>query len=138
MIEIITRPDYEQAVQMGFNPLLDWRNFKVNFLLRVTLQKELFGSSDFQVQNDKFYHWAWENSIKCCAETGKPLHNYSSVYISHIISRGSDRRMSIDCRNFNILSFNAHQQWESSKNKKMNIWRMNQLVIKLLKEDYNL
>lgn len=138
MIELNSRAEYQLAVDNGHEPLLNWRMFTLPIKLRIELQYELFGSTDFQKQNEKFYRWMWDNSIHCCSETGKPLENYSAVYVSHIISRGSDRRLSIDPRNVNILSFEAHQLWESENNFKMNIYRENKLIIRMLKKDYNI
>lgn len=111
--------------------------FTLPIKLRIDLQYELFGYGDFKKQNDKFYHYAWDNSIQCCAETGLPLHDYSAVYVSHIIGRGANRHMAIDPRNFNLLSPQMHRLWESPENFKMNIWRENRLIIKMLKKDYN-
>jgi hypothetical protein len=44
--------------------------------------------------------------------------------------------MAIDPRNVNILSFEAHQKWETGKQTEMNIYPMNKLIINLLKKDY--
>lgn len=137
MIEISTRIEYDYIVSRGHCPLINWKMFKMNHNLRIEIQYDLFNAVDFQKQNQKFYKWVWDNSIHCCFESGKPLHDYSAVFISHIISRGSDRRMSIDPRNVNILCFDAHQKWENKDNFKMNIWRENQLIIKMLKSEYN-
>lgn len=138
MIEIATRAEYDYIVSRGFQPLINWRMFKLEIELRKQIQYDTFGSSgDFVKQNDKFYHWVWENSLHFCHETGRPLESYSSVFVSHIISRGANRFMAIDPRNANILCYNAHQAWEGKYNYKMNIFRQNQLIIKLLKNDYN-
>jgi 5-methylcytosine-specific restriction endonuclease McrA len=111
--------------------------FTLDFRLRLDIQHELFGAPNFQQENQKFYQWCWDNSIKNCQETGLPLYDYSAVYISHIISRGSDRRVAIDPRNINILSFEMHQKWESLKNNEMNIFPTNKIIIQMLKNDYN-
>jgi len=136
MIQIVDRAEYDYIVSRGFQPLLDWRKFYMAIELRQLIQYEIFGHGNFQISNDKFYNWIWENKPHFCEETGKPLHNYSSVFISHIISRGSDRRMSIDPRNVNILSFEMHQKWETGKKAEMNIYSGNKIIINLLKKDY--
>lgn len=137
MIEISTRPEYEQAVRLGLNPLIDWRHFAVNIYLRIELQKELFGAADFQKENQKFYRWVWDHKMKNCEETGRPLYNYSSVNISHIITKGSDRRMATDPRNVNLLIYEMHNMWEIGDRLSMNINNENNLIINLLKQDYN-
>lgn len=136
MIEVNTRAEYDYLVSRGYQPLKDWRTFRMNFKLREQIQFDLFGSGDFTKQNDKFYHMVWNHSLHNCAECGQPLFDYSSVYISHIISRGSDRGLAIDLRNANVLCYKHHKFWESQYNYKMNIYRQNQIVIRLLKNDY--
>jgi len=140
MIEINSRLEYDYVVSRGHQPLLDWKKYIMPIELRLLIQDEYFGAADFQKENQKFYRWVWEHSIHNCAETGLPLPTYSSVYISHIISRGSDRRMAIDPRNVNILSPQIHALWDSenkSQKQKLNIYRENQLIINLLKKDYD-
>ena len=117
---------------------MDYQNFTLDFEIRLQIQYDLFGYGDFKRANERLYRYVWENSIHCCHESGRPLHNYSSVYISHIISRGSDRRMAIDPRNVNVLSYDMHQQWETGKRKEMNIYRENLLIMEILRKDYNL
>lgn len=136
MIELTTRKEYDYVISRGYQPLIDWRRFRICQRLREQIQHDIFGAGDFQQENQKFYQWVWDHSIQVCAETGKPLNNYSAVFISHIISRGSDRRMACDPRNVNILSFESHRQWESPRNTTMNIYRGNQLLIRMLKNDY--
>ena len=137
MIEIRSRIEYDYAIKRGYQPLIDWRMFRMCVKLRKQIQKELFGAPDFQKENIKFYKWVWDHSIHKCNETGQPLYNYSSVYISHIISKGSDRAMAIDPRNVNILSYKAHNCWENGNRKRMNIYKINYLIIKELKKDYS-
>lgn len=137
MIQIVDRAEYDYIVSRGFKPLQDWRKFQMSIALRQSIQFEMFGHGNFQTANDRFYHYCWDNMPHFCSETGQPLHNYSAVYISHIISRGSNRAMAIDPRNINILSFKAHQKWENGNRKEMNIYPSNQLIIRLLKRDYN-
>lgn len=140
MINITTLEEYDYIVSRGFEPLLDWRKFEICIELRKSIQFDIFGEGSFQTANDKFYHWIWEHSIHNCAETGVYLPTYSAVYISHIISRGSDRRMAIDARNINILSPQIHAVWDNGtteQKQKLNIYRENQLIINLIKKDYN-
>lgn len=141
MIKISDRSEYDLIKSRGFEPLIDWVKFDLEFTLRVTIQRELFGEVGFLQQNDRFYHWVWNNKIHCCENCGKPLHNYSAVYISHIISKGADRRIATDPRNANILCYDHHSVWEygtKTEKQKLNIYRENQLIINLLKKDYNI
>ena len=140
MIHISTRQEYDFAVKRGYEPLINWRMFTLDFNLRINIQKEIFGAGDFQKENLKFYKWIWERKIHRCEETGRPLHYYNAVHISHIISKGANRAMATDPRNVNILSFNMHNYWEFKERKersKMNIYRENKIIIQLLKNDYN-
>ena len=136
MIHITSQTEYDYIKSRGYEPLINWQMFQMDIKLRVNIQRELFGAAGFQQENQKFYKWCWDNKPHYCEETAIPLQNYSSVFISHIISRGADRRMSIDPRNINILSFEMHRMWESSRNINMNVYRMNQHIINLLKKDY--
>ena len=135
MYHITSRSEYEYCIKRGYQPLIQWRWFSIDIKLRIQLQYELFGT-DFEKANERYYRYVWKYSIHRCHETGKPLYNYSSVFISHIISRGSDRRMAIDPRNVNILSFDAHNNWETGNRKHMNIWTLNRIIINMLKADY--
>jgi len=148
MIDIITRSDYDQAKEYGFEPLIDWRNFKMFFPLRTEIQHELFGAGNFQLENQKFYKWFYEHSVKSCAETGQPIHEshalnrrnvFSAKNVSHIITKGADRRAAIDPRNANLLIIDIHRIWDEGtleQKRELNIYPMNKLIIKILKEDY--
>lgn len=148
MIEINSRFEYDLCKIKGFEPLIDWRRFKLNIRLRIALQRELFGSASFQLENSKYYKWVYERSYPYCQETGQPIHAchainrrniYSAENVSHIISKGADRRMATDPRNANILIKEMHDMWEFGTIKqkmRMNIYSMNKIIIKLLKEDY--
>jgi hypothetical protein len=139
MIQIDNRTEYQTALEIGFNPLMQWRYFEMNIRLRVVIQEELFGSISFVKENELFYRYMWNNSINVCEETGIELYEYSASYISHIISKGSDRRMATDPRNVNILCLNKHNRWEFGDikvRKGMNIYPQNKIVIDLLKRDY--
>lgn len=136
MIEINSRYEYDYCINRGYQPLIDWRLFKMKIDLRIEIQHELFVTADFSKANDRFYHYVWDNSPHYCIETSKRLHNYSAVFISHIITKGSNRAMAIDPRNANVLCFEMHNKWEYGKRKEMNVYPMNQLIIKMLKHDY--
>ena len=141
MIYIDTRAEYDYVVSKGYEPLINWRYFKMDISLRQIIQHEMFGSSDLQKENNKFYKWVWDNTLHYCEETGRELHDYSSVFISHIISKGADRRMAIDPRNINILSFEMHNMWEYSTKEKrmhMNIYPKNKYIVDMLKREYNI
>lgn len=120
---------------MGLKPLLQWRFFTIEINLRIDIQRDLF-SGGFTLQNDKFYHWIWNNKIQACEESGTKLYNYSSKYVSHIISRGAARDMATDPRNCNLLTPQNHAIWETGNRKHMSIYRQNMYVINLLKQDY--
>lgn len=136
MIYISSRFEYDFYMKHGFLPLKDWRKFSIENSLRVNIQKELFGSASFQTENQKYYKWVWANSKHFCEETGQPLHYYSAVHISHIITKGADRRMATDPRNVNLLTYQMHTKWEIGNRKEMNIYNTNKLIINILKKDY--
>ena len=141
--QITTREEYDICISRGFQPLIDWRHFSVDIQLRVDLQREIFGHSifsrgDVTKGNDRFYHWVWKNKHQVCEETLSPLNNYSSVYISHILTRGAHPEIGHDPRNTNILCYISHNRWEDpEKRKGMNIYMLNCLIIRMLTEDYN-
>lgn len=141
MIEISSRAEYDLCIKNGFNPLINWKMFTMPIDLRIALQNELFGTADFVTANNKFYKYVWDNSIHNCLETGQPIEHFAAVHISHIISKGSDRRLATDPRNANVVIKRVHDIWEFgtlSQKKKLNIYPENQLIIKLLKNEYNI
>jgi hypothetical protein len=90
----------------------------------------------------KFYKEAWKKNENwkggcTCEECDRFLSAYSSVYVSHIISRGADTRMRHDHRNINILCYAHHQQWETGDRQSMRIYDKNQNTISILKAEYN-
>lgn len=147
MIYINYIEEYQYAVDKGFRPLMDWHRFAVSFPLRLELQFRLFGKNalghgKILRANDLFYHYCWDNHwlfngypIHVCEECMKPLRNYSSVYISHILSRGSKANMAHDPRNFNLLCFDHHNIWEKTP-RKLKIYESNSRLIKILRSDY--
>lgn len=137
MKKISTIDEYLHWTHKGFCPLCDWRNFTLDIKLRVKLQHDIFGTGNNPKNNEKFYRWVWDHRPHYCEETMYPLSVFSAVHISHILSRGSHPEMAYDCRNVNILTFKAHQQWENGNRKWMRIYEENQLIIELLKKDYS-
>lgn len=132
---IDTRELYDYARGRGYEPLID-RRFALEINLRVSIQRELFGTGHTPQENEKFYRWCWEHYPHRCAETMRPLYQYSAVYVSHILTRGAHPEMAHDPRNVNILSFEAHNKWENGNRETMRIYAGNHLLIKLLKDEY--
>lgn len=134
---------YEEFRSAGFEPLGDWR-FCIPIKLRIEIQYLTFCNSysrvNIPVANTKFYNFCYENSLKICAETGQPIHNYSATVVSHILSRSDKPEMAFDPRNTNILIPQMHSKWECKnkpgENKDMQIWRRNQIVIQHLNMEY--
>lgn len=140
-IEISSAAEYSYAVSRGYQPLQDWKKFKLPVQLRIDLQREIFGKSATSkgsvIQaNQRFYLWCWDNKENYCEECAKPLHHYSSVFISHILTRGARPEIAHDPRNVNILCFDHHQQWETGNRSLMRIYKTNLFIIDLLKTDY--
>lgn len=142
-IKISTREEFEYVLSRDYNPLLDWRKFEMPNSLRIDIQRELFGQSfiskgsNIVDANQRFYRYMWETKNHICEECGKPLSHYSSVFISHILSRGAKPEMAHDPRNINILCFHDHNKWEQETTRKdMKIYKTNLIIIELLKNDY--
>lgn len=135
-IWIDTREGYDFARARGYEPLVD-RRFRLEIGLRVAIQQELFGKGHTPEENEKFYRWCWEHKLHVCEECMKPLHQYSAVHISHILSRKEFPQGHFDPRNVNILCFNCHNRWEYRNTRHgMRIEPHNDLVIAELREDY--
>ena len=135
-IKIVSSWEYDYLVARGYEPLMGFDRsinaiFEIEHGLRRQLQDQKFKTLD------KFYRTAFKLSNKVCEETGIPIENYSAVNISHIISRGADIRMWNDLRNFNLLLFEKHQQWETGNRKAMKIYPENQIRMQKLKLEYN-
>jgi len=144
---ITDRDEYQYCIQRGFNPLLDCKFFQMEINLRVEIQKEIFGHCIFgrgniPAANERFYRWVWDHKPHRCEETMRPLHSYSAVFISHILTRGANPEMAHDPRNINILYFDSHNRWENpgdgpGKNREtMRIYPGNMRMIELLKTEY--
>ena len=134
-IRISTRDEYDYCRTLGYEPLVDKR-FAMDIHLRVDVQRELFGTGHTPEENEKFYRWCWDHKPHWCEETMRPLHQYSAVYVSHILTRGAHPEIAHDPRNVNILCFEKHNQWENGDRERMRIWRSNQLQIQTLKAEY--
>lgn len=134
-IWIDTRECYDYARARGYEPLLGGM-FRLEINLRVSIQTELFGRGHTPEENEKFYRWCWEHKPHICEETMRPLHFYSAVHISHILTKGANPLMAHDPRNVNILSFDAHAKWENGNRKEMRIYEANKLVVAELMDDY--
>lgn len=132
---IDTRELYDYARKRGYEPLID-RRFAMEIHLRVSIQRELFGRGHTQEENERFYRWCWEHYPHICSETMRPLRQYSATYISHILTRGAHPEMAHDPRNVNILCFEMHNRWENGDRQNMRIYQMNQLTIKMLRNEY--
>lgn len=132
---IDTRAAYELCKSRGYEPLVD-RRFPMEIRLRIQVQRELFGTGHTPEENEKFYRWCWNHYPPICAECMRPLRNYSAVYVSHILTRGAHPEMAHDPRNVNILCPAHHAVWENGDREGMRIYRSNQHIIELLKNEY--
>jgi len=139
-IYISSIEEYEYCTNRGYNPLLDNR-FSLEISLRIEIQRELFGQcvfgrGDVEKANERFYRWIWKHKPHQCEETMKPLHSYSSIYISHILTRGAFPEMAHDPRNVNILCGEMHNLWENGNRSSMRIYQKNVSTIELLTSEY--
>lgn len=134
---ITEKGEYDYCVQHGIEPLID-DNFTIDIKLRVELQESKFGTrKNIPAMNQKFFHWVWLHKDHFCEECLRPLHNYSAVYVSHILSRGAHPEMAFDPRNNNILCFEHHNQYEFGDRENMRIMKKNAAIIQKLKDEYN-
>lgn len=141
---IETRAEYDYCISRGYNPLLN-DVFSMDIHLRVEIQNEIFGhrilhKDNVQKANQRFYEYCWKHYPHFCEETGRPLHHYSSEFISHILTRGAHPEMAHDPRNVNILFTTAHNKWEFGKTyerQKMFIFPKNMQRILQLREEYS-
>lgn len=134
-VVIDTREQYDYVRSRGYEPLIDKR-FAINIHLRVSIQRELFGTGHTPQENERFYKWCWEHYPHICMETMRPLRQYSATFVSHILTRGAHPEMAHDPRNVNILCFEMHNKWENGNRETMRIYRINQLTIQQLKDEY--
>lgn len=115
--------------------MIDGR-FRMDIRLRVSIQRELFGTGHTPAENERFYRWCWEHYPHICAECMRPLRQYSATYVSHIMTRGAHPEAAHDCRNVNILCFSHHSIWENGDRKNMRIYAGNVLTAEQLKQEY--
>ena len=133
LIDIENMAEYEYCVGRGLNPLLN-PMFNVDINLRVEIQRSLFGPI---TEHEKFFRWVWGHKPHYCEECLAPLHNYSAVYCSHILTRGAHPYLAHEPRNINILCFKHHNQYEFGDRGKMRITKKNAAIIQKLKDEYN-
>lgn len=141
MIELTTWEEFSELENRGFFPLNN-PAYYIDIKLRIEIQNKLFGKSALgkgktNKSNQKFYQYCWMIKPHRCEETFAALNYYSSAHISHILSRGAHPEMALDIRNINILSYEAHQQWEFGDRKSMRIYLKNLEIIDKLKEEYS-
>lgn len=122
--------EYNYCLKRGLNPLLS-AICDIDINLRIELQHKMFPTIE------KFYKWVWDNKPHYCEETLRPLHNYSAVYVSHILTRGAHPEMALDPRNTNILCYEMHNAWEFGDREKMRIFAKNQRTVEKLKQEYS-
>lgn len=134
---ITTRAEYDLIRAHFIEPLLGLDLFPMDIRLRVAIQRELFGTGHTPEENERFYRWCWDHMPHRCAETMRPLHPYSAVYVSHILTRGAHPEMAHDPRNVNILCFEMHNRWENGDRENMRIYQSNQRIIEQLKTEYH-
>lgn len=134
-VAITTRAEYELCKAHGIEPLVD-RRFAMAIRLRVEIQQEIFGTGHTPQENERFYRFCWEHYPHQCAETMRPLKQYSATYVSHILTRGAHPEMAHDPRNVNILCFEQHNRWENGDRRNMRIFAGNQIIIEQLKREY--
>lgn len=133
---IDTREQYDLCKAHGIEPLID-RRFTMEIRLRVSIQRELFGTGHTPAENERFYRWCWDHYSHICAECMRPLRQYSATYVSHIMTRGAHPETAHDCRNVNILCFSHHSIWENGNRKNMRIYQRNLQIVEELKKEYS-
>lgn len=126
MIEINSIEEYLSIQNRFIEPLIADNTFKFN-ISRDNVIKWLFPS--INEQNDqKYYKFCWNYKPHWCENCGKPLKEYSSVYISHIKTKGAHTEIRYDPLNSNILCFECHNKWEYStlkEKQKMYVYWLN-------------
>ena len=133
---IDTREQYDLCKAHGIEPLVD-RRFTMEIRLRVSIQRELFGTGHTPSENERFYRFCWDHYPHICAECMRPLRQYSATYVSHIMTRGAHPETAHDCRNVNILCFSHHSVWENGNRKNMRIYQRNLQIVEELKKEYS-
>ena len=125
-IQIYSFEDYKNiadSILPEFDPLVNIgivsTQFDMPIEVRIEIQNRLFKQQAGIYS--KYYRWVWEHKPKICEETSLYLNSYSSAYVSHILTKGAHPELALDPRNSNILSFYAHQIWETGMRKNMAI-----------------
>lgn len=134
-VNISTVEEYDYCISRGYEPLAN-PLFILPISLRIEMQQRKFGIGNTIEANSKFYRFAWDNRPHRCEECFKPLHDYSAIYVSHILSRGAHPAMAYDIRNTNILCFKHHNQWETGNRKGMRIYNTNERIKDVLLSEY--
>lgn len=147
-LSINTIEEFNLCISKGVNPLFWHRTIKIEINLRKTIQQKLFGnaeriSRDIVRANDRYYHYCFEHSLLACENCGVSLYaaknidkSFSAIYVSHIISKGSNPQIAHDPRNHNILCPKCHDRWENGTRREMLIYFDNSVIIHELKNDY--
>lgn len=136
LIKVESKLEYDYLVARGYEPLTGFdRSVNAIFEMPNALRREI-QDAKFKTL-DKFYRAAYKHSRFVCEETGHEIPHYSAVNISHVISRGADIRMWNDLRNYNLLLFDKHQQWETGDRKSMKIYAANVKLSEKLRLEYN-
>lgn len=140
---IITMDEYLDELNIGYNPLQQWRKYSIDYDLRREIQSGLFGyvgagRAGVPIANQKYYEWKWANNIHICEECAKPLQYYSAKYISHILTRGAHPAMAHDPRNSRILCFDCHEAAEHEHtHRELKIYQVDEILINILKHEYS-
>ncbi len=103
---------------------------------RVEIQHALFGTGHTPEENERFYRWCWKMKPHYCEECMRPLHWYSAVHVSHILTRGAHPDLAHDPRNINILCLSCHNRWENGYREGMRIYEGNKARAERLKKEY--
>lgn len=128
-IALTTIAEYEECKKYGFEPLVD-RRFTIEPKLKREIITKLFGSGNTEQQNERFFRWIWAHKPHYCEECLRYLPEYSAVYCSHILSRGSHPEFAYYPENIQILCFQHHNQFEHKTTRtKMRTYRSTQLII---------
>ncbi len=138
MTLVENREAYDLCVARGFEPLFEKDFLDMPIALRVELTKEKFRT------NQEYYRTAYTlHHTKCCEECNVGLPRYSATWVSHILSKGAHPEMRFDLRNFNLLCFKHHKQWENTATsgpmpmrKDMKILLGNEALIETLLTEY--
>lgn len=110
-------------------------------------EKPLFTDKAIETMaGDKLtYMELWNTKPHYCEECNKFLGDHTAeeaaknhkYVFSHILKKGMYGLIRNDARNFNLLCFEHHNQWESANTRKtMNIWEKNKEIMMTLLTEY--